>query len=295
MALSPASALGPAIEADEKVWDLPESGRVLCYHRPGQGRPLLLLHSINAAPSAYEVSPFFTRMNLTRPLYAPDLPGFGRSNREDRRYSPEFFAGAIREVIAAIGPDPVDVVALSTTAEFTALAAAHHPDSFNKLIFVSPTGFSRRKPRSRVDQSTSADNNKFLKFLRLPMVGTGLFRALRSRRSVSFFLNMAFKEQAPEEMVGYALATAAQPGAQFAPFYFLTGQLFSPDAIGELYSQIQQPTLALYDKDPNVSLALLHDFVNASPNWQAHRVPETLGLPHFEKPAETERALLDFL
>ncbi|MEM6604501.1 MAG: alpha/beta hydrolase [Pseudomonadota bacterium] len=295
MTTSMASALSPAIEAEELLWDLPGSGRVLCYHRPGQGRPLLLLHSINAAPSAYEVSPFFTRMKLKRPLYAPDLPGFGRSNREDRRYSPEFFAGAIREVIAAIGPDPVDVVALSTTAEFTALAAAHHPDCFNKLVFVSPTGFSRRKPRRSADQGAAGDNSKFLKFLRLPMVGTGLFRALRSRKSVSFFLNMAFKEHAPVEMVDYALATAAQPGAQFAPFYFLSGQLFSPDAIGELYSQIQQETLVLYDKDPNVGLGLLDDFVNASQNWHAHRVPETLGLPHFEKPAETERALLNFL
>ena len=78
------TALYPAIVADELLWPLPESGRVLCYHRPGSGVPVLLLHSINAAPSAFEVSPFFATCSLQRPLYAPDLPGFGRSERRDR-------------------------------------------------------------------------------------------------------------------------------------------------------------------------------------------------------------------
>jgi pimeloyl-ACP methyl ester carboxylesterase len=90
---------------------------------PGAGRPLLLLHSINAAPSAFEVSPFFDPAALERPLYAPDLPGFGRSERADRAYSPEFFATAIEDD-RCDRCGPVDVLALSTTAEFAARAAA---------------------------------------------------------------------------------------------------------------------------------------------------------------------------
>ena len=39
-------------------------------------RPLLLLHSINASASAYEVKPLFEHYRQQRPVYAPDLPGF---------------------------------------------------------------------------------------------------------------------------------------------------------------------------------------------------------------------------
>ena len=55
------------------------------------GKPLLLLHSMNAAPSSMEMKPLFEHYRQQRPVYAPDLPGFGQSERADRSYSPEFY------------------------------------------------------------------------------------------------------------------------------------------------------------------------------------------------------------
>ncbi|MEM6543476.1 MAG: alpha/beta hydrolase [Pseudomonadota bacterium] len=283
-----ARKLKPALEADFIEMMLPSGGRVACYKRAGEGRPLLLLHSINAAPSAFEISPFFHQMSLPQPLYAADLPGFGLSDRTDRTYSASFYAQAIIDLCDAINEGPIDVLALSTTCELVAKAANMAPHLFNKLIMVSPTGFSRRKERSGSGQG-------ILKVLRAPLVGETLFRALRSRPSINYFLNMAFKDSAPEPMVDYAYATAAQPGARYAPFYFLSGQLFAADAIGELYSQLSQQVLVLYDKDPNVSLRLLDGFVSEMGNWTAYRIDDTRGLPHFEKPEATEEALKRFL
>jgi pimeloyl-ACP methyl ester carboxylesterase len=40
----------------------------------------MLLHSINAAPSAYEVKPLFEQMRHTHRVFAPDLPGYGFSD-----------------------------------------------------------------------------------------------------------------------------------------------------------------------------------------------------------------------
>ena len=282
------TALYPAIAADELLWPLPESGRVLCYHRPGSGVPLLLLHSINAAPSAFEVSPFFATCSLQRPLYAPDLPGFGRSERRDRAYSPEFFARAVLEMIDSIDSGPVDVLALSTTAEFAARAALLDRDRVRSLALISPTGMSRRR------DGASPLGAPLHRLLRAPAVGAGLFRLLRTRRSVRFFLNMAFEGRAPAAMVDYACATAAQPGASYAPFYFLSGQLFTPDAVGDLYLPLQQPALVLYDRDPNISFDYLDTVLEHNPRWRARRIPATRGLPHFDQPLKTQRALEEF-
>jgi pimeloyl-ACP methyl ester carboxylesterase len=112
---------------------------------------------------------------------------------------------------------------------------------------------------------------------------------------VRFFLNMAFTDRAPEAMVDYACATTRMPGASYAPFYFLSGQMFTPDAVGDLYLPLVQPTLVLYDTDPNISFDYLDEVLEERPNWRAVRIPETRGLPHFEKPADTQRALEDFL
>ena len=283
-----AAVLPPAIDADELAWDLPDAGSVLCYHRPGVGRPLLLLHSINAAPSAFEMSPFFDRLDLDRPLYAPDLPGFGRSARADRPYRPEFFATAILQMIDAIGARSVDIIALSTTSEFAARAALRAPARIASLVLVSPTGLVRRR-----DEPSKA-GPKVLRVFRTPGVGGTLYRLLRARPSIRHFLNMAFEDQAPDAMVDYASRTMRVPGASNAPFYFLSGQMFAPDAVGDLYLPLTQPTLVLYDQDPNISFDYLDQVLEEGHAWQAERIPGTRGLPHFEKPAETQAALEAF-
>ena len=60
------------------------AGRVSFYQAgPPEGRPLLLIHSVNAAASAYEVRPLFEHYKAFRPVYALELPGYGFSEAPD--------------------------------------------------------------------------------------------------------------------------------------------------------------------------------------------------------------------
>src|SRR5512141_2005525 len=58
------------------------SGRAgrLSYYVGGEGAPLLLIHSVNASASAYEVLPIYEHFRPRRRVYAVDLPGFGFSD-----------------------------------------------------------------------------------------------------------------------------------------------------------------------------------------------------------------------
>ena len=80
--LSPADELPPMLDAEVHEMEMME-GRARYYHRPGAGAPVLLLHSINAAASSFEMRPIFDHLaqTTTRPLYALDWLGFGRSIR----------------------------------------------------------------------------------------------------------------------------------------------------------------------------------------------------------------------
>ena len=234
-----------------------------------------------------EMKPLFEHYRSSRPVYAPDLPGFGASERGDRPYSPEFFAETLLAFIDAVLEEPPDVVALSLGAEFAARALVRAPDKAASLALISPTGLgSRRTPSGRA-------SDRLERAFRLP--GTGaLFLALTSRPSIRHFLNMAFEGAAPREMIDYAHATARQPGAKYAPFRFLSFRLFTPGALEELYLKVPHPTLVLYDRDPNVSFERLDDLLQRRANCRALRIAPTRGLPHWERLDETARALDEF-
>src|SRR5258707_816325 len=78
----------------------PKAGQLSYYaDTSAAGRPLVLLHSVNAAGSAYEMRPLFEAYRGKRPVYALDLPGFGFSERSNRVYSWRLFTDAILDFL----------------------------------------------------------------------------------------------------------------------------------------------------------------------------------------------------
>jgi hypothetical protein len=95
----------------------------------------------------------------------------------------------------------------------------------------------------------------------------------------------------PGDLLEYEYDTSHQPGARFAPLYFLSGQLFTQEVRRRVYNAVPVPTLAIYDKDGYTSFEYLEPFARNHVNWISQRVGMTRGLPHWERPAETAQAL----
>ena len=152
--------LPPAVSGERR--DLRSKAGRLSYYcaGPDNAEPLLLVHSVNAAGSAYEIRPLYEHYRVTRKVYALDLPGFGFSERTDRDYTPRLMTDAIHAVASEIarihGEAPIDALALSLTAEFLARAATELPQGFRSIALVSPTGFDRNAPEQAPAGSTRA-------------------------------------------------------------------------------------------------------------------------------------------
>jgi len=69
----------------------------------GHGKPLLLVHSVNAAASAAQVRPLHEHCAASRSVFSIDLPGYGFSDRSDRAYTPRLMTDALH---AAVWPVP---------------------------------------------------------------------------------------------------------------------------------------------------------------------------------------------
>lgn len=210
LAIDHQMVLPDALPAERKDYSSRTVGRLSYYLSRGvTGRPLVLLHSINAAASAYEMRPLFMHYRNTRPVYALDLPGYGFSDRSPREYTPGLFTETILDFLDNQVGEPADVVALSLSGEFAARAAAIRPDRFYSLTLISPTGFSERESkRSSQSASQSGTSGLLHNVFAFPVWARAFYDLLATRKSIAYFLEKSFNNVPPQEMIDYAYLTS---------------------------------------------------------------------------------------
>jgi pimeloyl-ACP methyl ester carboxylesterase len=279
------SSLPPAVTGERREV-AGRSGR-LSYYVLGSGAPLLLLHSINAAASVREVQPAFEHAAKSHRAYAPDLPGYGFSDRSARTYDVVLFCNAIRDMLEVIarehGNTPVDALALSLSAEFLARVADELPQRFRTLTFVTPTGFQRGYDRMRKPEGSNREIPGLYPAVTFPLWRGALFSGLVSRASVRYFLRRTFgAKDVPESLVDYSWRTAHQPGADHAPFAFLSGRLFSAD-IRNVYERLQLPVWLAHGTRGDFADFSEAGWVRTRPNWKTHAF-DTGAIVYYQQP-----------
>lgn len=254
----------------------------------GHGAPLLLIHSVNAAPSSAEVAAVHRHYERTRCVFSLDLPGFGASERRDQSYTPRLMTDAIHTATAEIqrrcGPQPVDALALSLSCEFLARAATERPDHYRSLALVSPTGFNGTGVRRGPSGSTMA-LPWLLRLLRRSGAWPRLFKTLTRPSVIRFFLRKTFGSKHIDEWLHeQAVQTARMTGAEYAPLYFLTGGLFSRD-IHTVYEQLRGPVWMCHGVRGDFTDYRQKSRMASAANWRVSVMP-TGALPHLETPAQ---------
>ena len=276
---------------------IPSKSGGLSAYVTGQGRPLLLVHTVNASASAAEVRTVFERMGRHRTVYAIDLPGYGASERTERLYTARLMTDAILDLAAYIRTQhpeqAIDAFAASLSCEFLARAAVEQPATFSTLSLVSPTGLSGLRLRQGPPGSTYGQN-WLLALLKGPGWGRALFKGLTRPGVIRYFLNKTWGSRAIDEaMYDYAVWTTREHGAEHAPLCFLSAQMFSAD-ITTIYDQLRLPVW--------MSHGVRGDFVDyrgkarfaAHTNWQ-FTVFDSGALPYFEYPQDFAEKMLAFM
>jgi pimeloyl-ACP methyl ester carboxylesterase len=282
--------------------EMPSSAGMLSHYRsePQQSStasPLLLIHSINAAGSAYEMKPLHEGFRSRRIVYAIDLPGFGFSERSDRPYDPRMMTDAVHAMVDRIyaeqGAKPIDAIALSLGSEFLARAALERPERFRTLGLISPTGMDSRAPYDDVPGTTRGMPWLYATF-RNPLWSRAFFDLLSSRMSIRFFLKKTYgRPEIDEDLLEYDYLTTHQPGARHAPYRFVSGYLFSKD-ITRIYRSLAMPVWVAHGvRGDFVDYTGLKEFA-VRPNWTIERMP-TGALPHFEMRQDFMRRYETFL
>jgi pimeloyl-ACP methyl ester carboxylesterase len=289
--------LPPALGGERFEFASP-AGRLSAYIA-GQGPPLQLIHSVNAAASAAEVRPLHERCRATRTVLSVDLPDFGFSDRSDRDYTPRLMTDAVHaaaeQMRARCGPAPIDALALSLSCEFLARAAAEAPDNYRSVALVSPTGFRGLRPW-RGAPGSARGLPWLYKALRGPGSGWGgaVFRALTAPGVIRYFLRRTWgSREIDEALWAYGVLTTRAAGAEHAPLHFIAANLFSAD-IHTVYERLGMPVWMSHGVRGDFTDYRGKGIVEARPNWQFSVFP-TGALPYFEVPEDFFNAYDRFL
>lgn len=283
----------------------PNAGRLHYYFDAPQraednassARPLLLIHSINAAAGAHEVRPLYDAYRRQRPTYALDLPGFGRSDRSDRPYLPRLMVMALQAMVHEIRSRhpgiELDALAVSLSCEFLARLASESPDGLHSIALVSPTGFRRNTPQ-QAPTGSNRGSATALRILSLRGLGRGLFRTLTTPPSVRFFLRKTWgSKNIDERMFEDSVQSARAAGAHHAPFHFLSGFLFSADIV-PVYRSLTLPVWMVHGVRGDFTDYSGAQAFRKRSNW-SFRVFQTGALPYFEQTADFLHGYDEFL
>ena len=238
---------------------------------------LVLLHGINAAGSSGEFRTVFDDLANDYHVVAPDLPGFGCSDRPPLQYSAALYEDFVADFLAEYGTPSVVVSSLTTAYVASALSDPYAEVSVDRLVAVCPT--SRGGP----------DRLTWLReLLRAPLVGTALFNLLTSKPSIRYFnADHGYYDMASvsEEWMHYEWQTAHQPGARFAPASFISGFLNSDVDLGAALADVDCPVTFVWGREAEITP--LSDGRDLADEADARLVvvDDAKLLPHVEHPA----------
>jgi len=293
---SVATSLGHMVYYTQRgmPWDTPywtQSG--LESSVPGQqAQTIVFFHNFGGGASAYEWSKVYAALASGYRIVAPDLVGWGASAHPERRYCAADYIKSMMDFVERVSDRPVVGVASSFTAGLTVRLAVKRPELFERLFLSCPAGFrdfgkgaGRRLPEPLINAP----------FLDKAIYALGATNELAVRNFLENFL-FAVRDRIAPEVVSAYLASAQQPGAEYAALSFLRGDLYFD--LAPYMTQLQVPTAMVWGGRAQftpVALGKRLAGLNTEAVRQFQVVSETGVLPHLEQPGVVTALLLRWL
>ena len=128
-------------------------GVELQLHSAGEqhrGTPLVLLHGGGLDSALVSYGAVLPMLGADRPVYAPDLPGFGASGRPDAPYTLQWYIDILEGLADTLNLKQFDLGGLSLGGGIALGYALQHPSHVHRLVLIAPYGLTNRIPSARL-------------------------------------------------------------------------------------------------------------------------------------------------
>ena len=236
---------------------------------------LVLLHGLGASSERWlNVIPLFSKEYT---VIAPDLIGFGLSDKPQADYTPEYFTEFLEQFFAQTGIVRPNLIGSSLGGQIAANYTSSHTDEIKNLILVSPAG--------SMIQST-------------PALDAYIMAALYPNEQTAknaFDLMEGSGEPVPKEIVTGFIERMQLPNAKLAFMSTVLGLKNSKPITAKLGS-ITTPTLIIWGSaDPVIPIVHSTSFISSIQGCRFFQMDGCGHTPYVQDPHAFASKVLEFL
>lgn len=251
------------------------------YKKQGQGSPILLVHDLNAASSAYEWNRIVRILAETHTVYTIDLIGCGRSDKPKFTYTNYLYVQLISDFIKHVIGHRTDVAVTGLSASFILMACNVSPELFGRIMIINPTSLSSL---NKIPNKCT----KTLKFvIEMPIIGTFLYNISNSKRRIkkTFATKYFFNRKRCSSKYLTAYHEAAHLGKSNAKFLFasLNGRFININTAHAI-KQINHSIILICGTNLKNIEEILNEYTALNPSIEKAIIPDAAFLPQLENP-----------
>jgi pimeloyl-ACP methyl ester carboxylesterase len=275
----------PALESCARSVHLTETGLDLFYFEAGnpENTTILMIHGLGDEADTWRhvIQPLAEDYHII----APDLPGYGRSEKPARKYSPKFLMGSVFEMMDQLSIESAVLMGSSLGGILSQAMSLIQPERVRGLILVDGA-FLQAVPMS----------DSGLKMMQTPLLGEYLYTRLRKDPEAAFdSLKIVYHDlyglPAADraflfERVNRRVWSKGQRRAYFSTLRQLMPWVRSSQkGLAQRLADLKAPTLVLFgEHDALFPAANANAIVKAQPAATAVTLPGVNHLPHQEDP-----------
>jgi pimeloyl-ACP methyl ester carboxylesterase len=282
----------PGLEDHSKQIFLRNMNLSLFYFEAGESNqnPIILIHGLGDEADTWRhvITPLAENFHV----YALDLPGFGRSEKPDRDYTPPFFIETIRDFMDALSISQSVFMGSSLGAIISQGFAIRFPEMVSGLILVDGA-LLQVEPM----------HDRGYRMMQIPLLGEWLYKRLRKDPDAAYnsirnvYHDLDAMPQQDREFLYQRVNKRVWSDGQCRGFLstlrnLLSWEKQSQDGLVEKLGELNIPTLVIRGEfDPLFPEINADTLVRIQQNASKVIINDTGHLPHQEAPSAFLRAL----
>ncbi len=253
------------------------NGYSVRYLEDGSSRSkhVLLLHGLGASAERWSrIMPIFAKHFH---VVAPDIIGFGYSDKPEVSYTIPFFLDFVKDFTHAMGIENLTLIGASLGGQIAAEFAITNRNTIENLVLVTPAGMMK--------EPTPVLNY---------YIAAAMYPTFDNAKKA--FKQMAGDSRAVDEVYARDFVNRMQlPNAKYAFMSSIMGSKAAPNLSGRL-GEIEAPTLIVWgEKDALIPVRYARKFQKEIKGSHMTIIKSSGHTPYFEKPDDFSAVVLEFL